>query len=267
MVNVIPRSEWGAQYPDGGGPAPVPFAEWWLHHSATIAPDLAPPFDDEYAAMRTLEAIGQQRFAQGISYTFPIMPNGRVYQGHSINRLGAHTANRNGIARAICLVGNYDITPVTAAQIESAAQLMVQEYRAGRAKRYTLNGGHRQLKATSCPGNNGFAAIPAINARAEALMAGAPPMQEDELSAQFEAEARQSINHLNWNLTPAIARMDERTAQLVAAVAGLSAAVSALAANSDLSAADLEAAVERGTAKALRENVVTVDVDVTRNPT
>lgn len=181
MVEVIPRSAWGARHEDGGGSAPVPFTEWWLHHSVTTAPDLVPPFDDEYRVMRTLEDIGEQRFGRGISYTWLIMPNGRVYQGHSVNRLGAHTGGRNSVARAICLVGNYEVADITGAQIESAAQLMVQEYRAGRARRATLNGGHRDLKATSCPGKYAYAAIGRINARAIALLNGAPPIEEEDM--------------------------------------------------------------------------------------
>lgn len=188
MIEIIPRSTWGARYADGGGAAPVPFSEWWLHHSVTIAPDLIPPFDDEYRAMRALEQIGQDRFQQGISYTWPIMPNGRVYQGHSVNRLGAHTGGRNSVARAICFVGNYETTRPTAAQIESAAQLMVREYRAGRATRATLNGGHRDLKATSCPGRFAYESIPLINARATTLIHGGSLMalSDDEQNELLE---------------------------------------------------------------------------------
>lgn len=196
MVAVAPRSEWGARHENGDvatSGAPVilrlPFTEFWLHHSVTIAPDLVPPFDDEYRAMRALEQIGEDRFGRGISYTWPIMPNGRVYEGHGVDRRGAHTGGRNDIARAICLVGNYDLTPVSRAQIESAAQLMCQEYRAGRATRYTLNGGHRELKATNCPGKYGMEAIPAINVRAEQIMRGAP-LEEDDLTPEQDRMLR-----------------------------------------------------------------------------
>lgn len=183
MVHVIPRSEWGARHENGdvvnGRPVilRLPFSEWWLHHSVTIAPDLVPPFDDEHRAMRTLEDIGEQRFGRGISYTWPIMPTGNVYEGHSVDRRGAHTGGRNDIARAICFVGNYEVTEPTPRQIESAAQLMVQEYRAGRAKTYRLNGGHRDLKSTSCPGKYAYRAISVINARATALINGAPAVE------------------------------------------------------------------------------------------
>ena len=53
-----------------------------------IAPDLLPPFTDDYAAVRTLEDIGESRFGRGISYHFPITPAGLVFEGVSIDRDG-----------------------------------------------------------------------------------------------------------------------------------------------------------------------------------
>jgi hypothetical protein len=92
-MKIISRGEWGARYGDGFAPAPLPASEVWLHHSVTVAPDLVPPFDDEYVAMRTLERIGQERFGGGISYTWAAMPSGRIYQGHSVGRRGGkHSA-------------------------------------------------------------------------------------------------------------------------------------------------------------------------------
>lgn len=182
-MNIIHRSAWGARYPDGGGPAPLPAREVYLHHSVTIAPDLLPPFDDDDAAVRTLETIGQQRFKQGISYTFPITPVGRVYQGHSVNRLGAHTGGRNSIARAICFVGNYDVAKPTPQMIEAAAQLLVHGYRSGWWTAPRITGGHQQAPgaSTACPGRHAMAAIPVINARAAAILVGAPAPQEDDM--------------------------------------------------------------------------------------
>jgi hypothetical protein len=128
-MEIISRKAWGARFADGFGSAPLPAKEVWLHHSVTIAPDLIPPFTDDDAAVRTLEKIGQDRFKGGISYTFAVTPVGRVYQGHSIDRQGAHTKGRNSIARAICLVGNYDDRHPTRQQLDAVARLLVHGYR------------------------------------------------------------------------------------------------------------------------------------------
>lgn len=168
---IITRAEWGARYANGQAAAPVPADETWLHHSVTIAPDLVPPFDDDYAAVRRLEDIGQQRFGAGISYTFPITPAGLIFEGHSIGRRGTHTGGRNTRARAICFVGNYEANQPTDAQIEAAAWLLAHGFLAGWWKAADLTGGHRDVRSTSCPGRYAYAAMGRIDARAAQIAA------------------------------------------------------------------------------------------------
>jgi hypothetical protein len=193
-MNIIPRSKWGAQYEDGFGAAPLPAAEVWLHHSVTLAPDLKwldanrdGVDDDEKAAMRLLEDIGEERFGRGISYTFLIPPSGRIYQGHGISRQGAHTANRNSIARAICLVGDYSDRPPTDKQEESITWLLNHGVEKGWWRVARLKGGHRQAPgaSTECPGDAAFKRISAINALAadggENFMSGLTQAQQEDL--------------------------------------------------------------------------------------
>lgn len=186
-MQVVTRSQWGARYSDGFGPAPIP-TEWWLHHSAGLMPDLTwldtdrdGVDDDEQRVMRQLEQTGQTRFSGGISYTWLVPPSGRPYVGHSMNRQGAHTRNRNDRARGICLIGNYSVYRPTSAQLDTVAEIMVTEWRAGRARTYELNGGHRDLGSTECPGDHAYALIPEINRRAKALTTG-----DDDMSAEAE---------------------------------------------------------------------------------
>lgn len=161
---IIQREEWGARYPDGFyDRAPVNL-ERWLHHSVTIAPDLLPPFDDDYAAIRTLESIGQSRFKGGISYTFAITPAGLIFEGHSIGRVGSHTQNHNRIGAGIVLVGNYQETEPTREMLEALTWLLDHGVAQGWWRSATLNGGHRDTKSTACPGNKAYALIDNVNA-------------------------------------------------------------------------------------------------------
>lgn len=168
-MRIIPRSEWGARYQAGFRSAPLPARELYLHHSVTIAPDLTPPFDDDFAAVRTLERIGQDRFGGGISYTFAITPAGLIFEGHGIGRQGAHTGGRNTIARAICFVGNYDRDRPPDSMVNAAAWLVAhgnrQDWWPAR-----LTGGHRDAPgaSTACPGRHAYALVAEINRRAAA---------------------------------------------------------------------------------------------------
>jgi hypothetical protein len=166
---LISRSEWGARYADGFGDRPMPFTEFYLHHSVTIAPDLLPPFTDDLAAIRTLESIGQSRFGGGISYSQPVTPAGLTFVGVSPHRRGAHTKGHNTSGFAFVLVGDYSKRPPTALQEEDIARRMVELHRQGKATRHTLNGGHRDVSSTACPGDAGYARIPYINRRANTL--------------------------------------------------------------------------------------------------
>jgi hypothetical protein len=164
-MKIVSRDEWGARFSNGAGPAPLPASGGVaLHHSTG-------PNENGVTAVRRLEAIGQSRFGAGISYTFPITPDGTIYEGHSVDRKGTHTGGHNSTVRAICFIGNYDVDLPTAAQVESAAWLLAEGVR----RRWwpsTLLRGHRDFKATACPGAKAYAQIPNIVARADALLAG-----------------------------------------------------------------------------------------------
>lgn len=212
LLRVIPRAAWGARHPNGFGPAPVPYSRTYLHQSVTIAPDLVwvdadgdGVDDDEERAMRLLEDIGQQRFGGGISYTWPIFPSGRIYEGHSVDRQGAHTGGLNDVARAIVFVGRYQTTAPTAAQLRSAAWLLQHNRDKKWTKTAAITGGHRDVKATECPGDLAYAAIPEIN-----RLAAGPAIKEDDDMATPQEIAAAVWAHLlpsldNGKLYPAAA--------------------------------------------------------------
>lgn len=179
---IIPRSEWGARYANGAGTRKLPCQQTWLHHSVTLAPDLLPPFDDDYAAVRDLEKIGQSRFGRGISYTFLVTPAGLIFEGHSIDRIGAHTAGRNTIAAGICLIGNYDTKSPPTEMLDAVGWLLAHGYLAGWWDAVPLDGGHRDTKPTACPGRYAYAELENINGRAKAYAnATPPPPPEDDM--------------------------------------------------------------------------------------
>lgn len=179
---IVSRAAWGARYAPAykNRAARLPAARVWLHHSATVAPDLVPPFDDDDAAVRTLERIGQDRFGWGISYTFAVTPSGRVYEGHRVDGLGAHTAGQNSTSRAVCLVGDYDRHTPTAEQRRAVAELLAHGHRRGWWTQPRLAGGHRDAPGaqTACPGRHAHAAIGAINELAARIAAGAQPEED-----------------------------------------------------------------------------------------
>lgn len=171
--SVVERAAWGARHEDGHGRAAEPAREAWLHHTVALMPGLEyvdadrdGVDDDEAAAMRQLEAIGEQRFGRGVSYNRVVAPSGVIYAGVSFPRQGAHLRGRNRVARSWALMGNYDTHHVTSAQVYGAAVDVVEAWRHGHLVNPWLDGCHRQAPgaATACAGRWGCAAVERINA-------------------------------------------------------------------------------------------------------
>lgn len=170
MNAIIDRKDWGATQADGFYNRKVGRLDKWLHHTVTTQLSVDASQATEASEMRSLERIGQSRFKGGISYTFVVFPSGRIYEGHSIGRVGAHTAGRNTISAGIALAGNYEVNEMTQAQISSIAWLMNEGVRKGWWTENKLDGGHRDTKSTACPGKNAYKRISEINKVAD----GAP---------------------------------------------------------------------------------------------
>lgn len=164
-MRIYTRIEWGAKHADGFGPAPVPASSVWLHHSAGAAGKEDASFDEDARIVRSLEATGQRRFRGGISYTFVVTRSGRVFEGHSIGRRGAHTKGQNTTGRAICLAGNYETLAPTGKQISAVAELLKHGQRNGWWVCPLITGGHQEAPgaATACPGRNLMSSIDDIN--------------------------------------------------------------------------------------------------------
>lgn len=169
MSVLIPRSVWKPQYSNGF--RIIGTSEWeaagketWLHHSVTTPPGPDATLEQDCAHMRYIESIGQSNFGGGISYTAIVMPSGRAFEGHSLDRQGSHTYQRNNRARAICLAGNYD-SVVPNAKMLGAVVLVLREWGC------ELDGGHRDVYATACPGQYAYARISSIN---QAARSGVP---------------------------------------------------------------------------------------------
>ena len=170
---IIPRSEWGARHRDGWGLRAVRGLDKWEHHTVTGSAGPNATLEQDIARVRQVEDIGASRFG-GMSYTFLFTEAGRIFAGHSLDRIGAHTAGRNTNSVAFCLIGNYDGAPPTAAQEAAMAWLLNYGQAQGWWNVNALTGGHRDVKATSCPGAKAYARIPAVNALARGVVITSP---------------------------------------------------------------------------------------------
>lgn len=184
-MDYIGRKAWGAQHVAGAGARELPCAEAWLHHTVTLAPDLAfsdlnadSLDDDEVRAMRRIESIGQQRFGRGFSYNLAVMPSGRVYVGCGVRRVGTHTGGRNTRALGIVLVGDYSKHEPSPQMSDALVEVLRDAKRLGWLRDARLSGGHRDVKATGCPGDRAYRLIADVNRRAAGAVPSPAPTPE-----------------------------------------------------------------------------------------
>ena len=162
--NIISRAMWGARHREGFGTRSLPVRFYFAHHSVTNPPPPNATAAQDYATMRTLEDIGQSRFGGGVSYSYAIMPSGRILQGLRDHRIGAHTRGYNTTGIAIVFVGNYETNQPTEAQIASAVALSRYLRAQGSTNVSTRLQGHRDVGATACPGRHIYSRLGGIEA-------------------------------------------------------------------------------------------------------
>ena len=104
--------------------------------------------------MRTLESIALNRGFAGISYTLVHFPSGRVYQGRSFKRVGAHTLGYNEKGYGLVSVGNYETEEPTPLLLAALAASERKGKKWGRIAKDARRLPHSVVSPTACPGKN-----------------------------------------------------------------------------------------------------------------
>lgn len=152
----IPRHEWGPRAPLGP-PMTLPVGEANLHHSVSQLTS------DPLADMRAIERIGLERFGR-FSYSWAYHRPSRSLLCGAGDTIGAHTGGRNSISLGLVLIGNFDITPLDDIAVQDLGEALRWLVHTGRLRpNFTLKG-HRDHKATACPGRHAYARLGDIRA-------------------------------------------------------------------------------------------------------
>lgn len=165
-MHIYDRVFWGAlvdEYEPQNGKPPFNTV---LHHSAA-ATDLDEGSSPEMAIpwMQRLEGVGVRRFEVGISYTFVVSPGGHVFEGHPMNKKGAHDYNMNSTTIGICVLGDYRETEPTGKALHAIKELLRHCVAQGWISAPVIWRGHRQLYTTECPGDLLYNKIAYINGK------------------------------------------------------------------------------------------------------
>lgn len=176
MTNkIISRKTWGARYRNGVGSRKVGRLEKYFHHTVTAHLDADATLAQEYAQMRALEQIGQQRFGAGISYNLVVFPSGRVYEGASVSRISYHSGGgRNTRGVGVVLAGNFEANKLNTKTFNAVVWLLQEGVRRKWWGDPALTSYHKKFRSTACPGKYAIARFDDINAAGRGKAVAAP---------------------------------------------------------------------------------------------
>jgi len=140
-----------------------------LHHSGPAPLDMTA----EQAARATARYHIDSNGWPGCAYHVILVPSGDWAYCQSLTTVSYHVGNYNRVAVGICLWGSFSSEPVPTAQIDSCEEVCrwIQHEKntwaddTGSARRQLQVVGHRELTATTCPGDYGMAAVAEVNRR------------------------------------------------------------------------------------------------------
>ncbi|KAL6103457.1 pglyrp2 [Pungitius sinensis] len=151
---IIPRCMWGAE-PYRGAPTnlSLPLSFMYIHHThSPNQPCLT--FQQCAADMRSMQRFHQEdRGWDDIGYSFVAGSDGYIYEGRGWLRQGAHTLGHNSVGYGVSFIGDYATRlPSQHSMGLVRDQLVACAVDGGRLVADFVLQGHRQVVATSCPG-------------------------------------------------------------------------------------------------------------------
>ncbi|GGM14388.1 peptidoglycan recognition protein family protein [Micromonospora yangpuensis] len=145
-MKIISRSAWGARQPKGG----IPTVQWasrtgFVVHYSAASPSQTPRIIQDFHM--------DTRGWQDIGYNFLVDASGRIYEGRGWTAQGAHVGGHNTANLGVCFIGRDEKDKIDASPEVRRAIRWLYDEACRRAGRKLTRRGHRDLAATTCPGD------------------------------------------------------------------------------------------------------------------
>jgi N-acetylmuramoyl-L-alanine amidase len=155
-IEIVSRADWGAKPAKSRTSMSVPPGNVYIHHTVTT------PSEDLETQKELLRTLQQDAFAEGysdIEYSFIVFNNGTIFEGRGWGVVGGHTEDHNSDGHGIAAVGNYMELKPTDELINAYCALIALGKEQDQMRETAHILGHRDTKATACPGNKFYARL------------------------------------------------------------------------------------------------------------
>lgn len=150
-VTIISRDSWGARRTSSSSYIRVPVPNIYIHHTVT---NPCSSFSECISRMKQIQNYHMDnRGYADVGYSFLVGEDGKIYAGRGWGRVGAHTEGYNSRGFGISFIGNFMTLAPNTLALNAAKALIQCGINNGKiSTSYDLYG-HRDLKATACPGD------------------------------------------------------------------------------------------------------------------
>jgi hypothetical protein len=170
-VRLWTRDEWDAREVSGMSQHRGLY-EAFVHHTTDSSAEAVDSLTEQKAAMRRTQAFHMDtRGWSDIGYAFMVFPahggleNARVMQGRLTKYIPAAQLGRNEHTVPICVFGNFQGDDPATPDVVTAICRVIQWVKQNHGDSLRTVGGHRDVQATTCPGNALYAKVPEIARR------------------------------------------------------------------------------------------------------
>ena len=151
-MQIIRPDQWGISDHDAWSKAPGPLDEVFFHTSVTKQLPKSATVAQEKEQMRAVDSIAHARGFNGFSYSWGILPSGRVYEGRGWLTVEAATLGFNEGSDSICFIGNTDAFKLTKEQELAALALIERGQKFGKLAAKLDLRAHNDVAPKACPG-------------------------------------------------------------------------------------------------------------------
>ncbi|XP_076072397.1 peptidoglycan-recognition protein SC2-like [Mytilus galloprovincialis] len=150
-VTIISRDSWGARRTKSSSSIKVPVLNIYIHHTVT---GYCSSFSVCISRMKQIQNGHMDDTGyDDIGYSFLVGDDGKIYEGRGWGRVGSHTKGYNSKGFGISFIGNFMTLEPNTVALNAAKALIQCGINNGKISTSYYLYGHRDTKATKCPGD------------------------------------------------------------------------------------------------------------------